>query len=215
MVPWYNIPMKMPESFRDADSMIAQEMNKMSLKEREMAFFDVHGVSGERSVEEDMEMVSRSLLELDTIISQTRRKDAYDMAESKNKDFVSDREFRLRFLRATEFNVSWAAEKLIKFFEMKLDVFGPDKLTKDITREDLDDDDIACLESGICQILPLRDRAGRAIVCWMSRLRAGTSVQSRVRVSHQGSYAYTLSNIYSRWFLLLPSFALFTMYSIA
>ena len=46
-----------------------------------------------------------------------------------------------------------------------MSLFGPDRLTKTITLDDLEDEDIALIESGYLQVLPnIKDRAGRPIM---------------------------------------------------
>ena len=169
-----------PSELKDASAMIAADLNHMSVVERESVFFDVHGVSG--AVEESSEMLRRSLAELDLKVSKIRNKEAYDIAEAQNPRYVTDQDFRLQFLRSVKFDTSWAAKKMVQFFEMKLELFGDDRLTKDITLDDLDDKSISCLESGLCTTLPLKDRAGRAIVCWTVKLRGKFSIESKVSI---------------------------------
>ena len=170
-------------SLPDADAVIADQLNQMSSVDREKVFFDVHGVSADTVVEETPELIEKSLAELDaTILADHRTREAYTMAETFNRDYVSNRLFRLQFLRAVKFDVQWAADKIIQFFEIKLGLFGPEKLVEEITLNDLDEEDLACLESGLCTILPLRDRAGRATICWTGKLRSTFSMQSRVRI---------------------------------
>jgi hypothetical protein len=51
------------------------------------------------------------------------------------------------------------------FFKIKLELFGPTKLAQDITLEDLSCEDIECVNHGYFQVLPVRDQAGRGILC--------------------------------------------------
>ena len=172
--------MSPPQSVPDVDAIIAQDLNQMSLGEREQVFFDVHGVSN--GVAETEEMIARSLAELDDNLNRIRSKEAYLIAEAQDKEYVSNRKMRLKFLRSMTvcYDPNFTAKKIVRFFEMKRELFGTDKLTKDITLCDLEKEDLACLESGLCHILPLRDRAGRAILSWTIKLRADFSLQSRV-----------------------------------
>ena len=142
-------------SLPDADAVIADQLNQMSSVDREKVFFDVHGVSADTVVEETPELIEKSLAELDaTILADHRTREAYTMAETFNRDYVSNHLFRLQFLRAVKFDVQWAADKIIQLFEIKLGLFGPEKLVEEITLNDLDEEDLACLESGLCTILP-------------------------------------------------------------
>jgi hypothetical protein len=56
----------------DIDALIASELNKMTLKEREEAMFDVHGVS--EDIEEVPDMVARKFDELESILAKKRSK---------------------------------------------------------------------------------------------------------------------------------------------
>jgi hypothetical protein len=163
---------------RDADAILAADLNNMTMHERERVFYDLHGVSC--AVEETPELIERRLAELDTEIRNTQSRNAYSIAEAQSGKFVSNHILRLKFLRASSFNVKDAAVRLVQFFEMKQQLFGLDKLTKEIQIEDFEEDDRRALESGVLQCLPLRDRSGRVILCSMPMLNKGQSLLSRV-----------------------------------
>ena len=167
-------------SVQDADALIAQQLNQMSCVDREKALFDIHGVAESR-VAETPELVARSLEEFDAEVKKTREKSAYETAVSQDPNFASDRLFRLKYLRSTNFDPIWAASKFVRFFEVKQELFGMEKLTTTITLDDLDPDSVKSLESGFCTILPLQDRAGRAILCWTQQLLGTSSLLSTVR----------------------------------
>jgi hypothetical protein len=80
-----------------------------------------------------------------------------------NPDYVRNRNFRLMFLRSDQFDVKRAALRLARHFQVKLDLFGEAKLAEDITQDDLDKVTMEALYSGFVQLLPTRNRAGRAI----------------------------------------------------
>jgi hypothetical protein len=154
-----------PDLPKDVDTLIANELSAMSIQEREQSYYDVHGVSG--AIEETPEFVEAKLTELDyelTMIS--KNKDAYLLAEAQDRDYVTNRKFRLKFLRADTFKTKIAAQRVVFFFEEKLKLFGPEKLARDIKISDLDEDDRLWLESGIGQLLPQRDRSGRCVLAW-------------------------------------------------
>ncbi|KAL3908403.1 MAG: hypothetical protein SGARI_003077 [Bacillariaceae sp.] len=88
---------------------------------------------------------------------------AYNMALAMNPDYVQDHAFRLMFLRASHFDIDQAAKRLLGHFAKKLELFGAQKLVKTITLDDLDADDKECLHCGQSQLLPYRDRSGRAV----------------------------------------------------
>jgi hypothetical protein len=78
--------------------------------------------------------------------------------------FASD-EFWTIFLRVERYSPKEAAVRLLMYFEEKLKLFGPDMLTKKrIEVSDLDDASYRELLRGAWQLLPGRDRAGRAII---------------------------------------------------
>ena len=168
-------------SAEEVDALIVDQLNRMSLVDREKALFDVHGVASDSLVNETPELVTRSLGELQTRIDQIKDKDAYTMALSQDPSFVHNRHFRIKYLRCKSFDPTEAAAKFVRFFKVKLELFGVDRLTKTITLDDLDAEDTECLNSGFCTILPLQDRAGRTVVCWTQQLIGTFSLQSTVR----------------------------------
>ena len=129
-------------------------------------------------------------------------KEAYNMAMAQNPNHVQS--LRLSFLRAESFDIQHAAIRMISYFDAKLDLFGPNLLTKDITIQDLEECgttnqsndpnvnataatdsnvDIECLNTGYVQLLPARDRSGRPIVCWIPGLMKDDRIpiESKVR----------------------------------
>lgn len=150
---------KEPKEF---DRSLAQEMNQLSLSERERKCEEVHGISS--FMEETPDLVYEALFELEREVAAIEPKTAYDMALKMDRSYVEGRKFRLMFLRAELFDVKKAAERMVLFLEKKLKFFGPASLVRSIQMSDLDDDDITTLKSGVFQILPSRDRSGRPIL---------------------------------------------------
>lgn len=152
----------------DAAPMLAQQLNELSLKEREELLYDIHGVLELRKEEPDFIAICLQELDKEIFVHSQNDKTAYELAQTQNCDYVKCERFRLKFLRAESFNPRLAAQRIIKFFASKLHLFGPEYLTRDIGLDDLSEDDKKSIESGLLQLLPLRDRAGRAVICWMS-----------------------------------------------
>lgn len=152
----------MADPLSTSEKLIAAELSKLSLQEREKAYEDVHGVSD--LVEESPERVESSLLELERELAFISSKVAFDQAELASKEYVSDRKLRLMYLRAALFDPKKAASRLVGFFDLKLDLFGADKLGKAITLEDLGEDGMEALRQGAQQVLSRRDSQGRAVV---------------------------------------------------
>eukprot|EP00980_Cylindrotheca_fusiformis_P009966 scaffold2202_cov87-Cylindrotheca_fusiformis.AAC.2 len=144
------------------DQVIADELGKLSLREREKAYEDVHGISN--PVEETPDLVESSLHDMEAELARIAKKPAYDIASQLSPTFVSDRKFRLGFLRAEMFDVHKAAVRMTKYFELKLELFGKDKLAKIIEWDDLESPTQKAVARGSLSILPSRDALGRAVI---------------------------------------------------
>ena len=145
----------------EAEVKFAEAMNALSFDEKQLAINDVHGVS---TVRDDTEFLDKKLAELEGELSKIPDKKAYYMAKASSPSYVCDRDFRIMFLRSDNFNAKNAAIRLVKHFEAKLELFGEDKLGRNIRISDLSSDEIKVLETGYTQLLMQRDRAGRAII---------------------------------------------------
>jgi len=165
------------------DRSLAHEMNRLSMKEREHRFEEMHGVSS--FIDETPDVVSIALSELSEQLARIQTKEAYNLAYKMDRSYVESSKFRLMFLRAEKFDAKKAAERLVLFMEKKLKFYGPATLVHPIRMSDLSDDDITTLKSGVFQILPSRDRSGRPIlfICSNCGPRLYTSPLSFVSVS--------------------------------
>jgi hypothetical protein len=144
-------------------------MNQLSIEEQEKVLEDVHGIA--RAVDEPLDYVKNSLVLLEQELSKiTRNKVAFDLAKSQSKEYVTSEKLQLMFLRAESFDADKAASRMVRFFHEKYKLFGAEKLTKDIVLADLDPDDIAALESGVYQMLPEKDCAGRKVFCFFPKI---------------------------------------------
>jgi hypothetical protein len=185
-----DLPPAQPPNQGEVDPFFIEELNGLSMKERDEIYHDVHGVldvMNENPVTVRVE-ITRLLQQLNEM--PARQKGAYLQALEQNPKYVHDEEFLLMFLRADRFNVKASALRCVSFFEHKLQLFGRDKLGRDITVDDLSDDDVACLESGYAQMLSGRDRAGRAIFCLLPMIRKYKTIYNKV------SETMNLSRIY-------------------
>ena len=173
-----------PTSMDETYAMLAKEMNKLSMKCREEVLHDIHGVSD--IPDEDPAFIADRLARLDVSINRmvfTRgSRSGYEQARDANPDYVNDEKFRLMFLRSVRFNPDHAARKMYDFFECKRELFGADKLVRDIVIDDLNADDRRSLESGFFQLLPARDPAGRAILCGSPMLKSAKVPENYVRM---------------------------------
>ena len=158
--------------------MLAEEMNKLSVEEREKVLEDIHGIP--RLVDEPKERIEACLALLETALTNISSKAAYDLASSMSKEYTSSKKRRLMFLRAQSYDPYNAASHMVRFFEQKCQLFGADKLTKDITLNDLDPDDIFTLENGVLQVPPEKDCAGRKVLCFFPKLKVIRATQNMV-----------------------------------
>jgi hypothetical protein len=76
---------------------------------------------------------------------------------------LENEDLMLQFLRAEQYDTKHAARRILRHFEKKLDLFGPEKLGKSITMDDLDHDDLDCLTAGGFQPMGV-DAQGRTVV---------------------------------------------------
>ena len=182
------------------DSLLAQELSKLSMADRQEAEFDIHGVAEE--VKETPDMVQQQVKAMQAYLvthdssssrtAATTTSDGRDgrnsshwscylKAKQQNPAYVSDPKLLLSFLRAERFQVEAAADRMCSFLELKEKLFGSESISRQITIQDhFDADDQECLKSGVCQLLPIPDRAGRVVLVWNASLRGASSRISRV-----------------------------------
>ena len=144
------------------NAMLAAELSQMTFQERESVYEELHGV--DNATHETEAMLATSLIEMDLALQQEPNRAIYDEAKRINANYVEDRSFRLMFLRSEYYNPKRAASRLVSFLENKAKLFGIETLARPVYLSDLNEDDIAVLKSGILQLIPARDRTGRAIL---------------------------------------------------
>ncbi len=187
---------------KEIDTLIAREMFQMSIEEREKALDDVHGVV--KAEREDPNFLNNRLMQLEKHIHEMKHGTVYEEAEQLSQTFVRDRHFRTKFLRAEQFEPYKAAQRMLRFFECKKELFGRDKLVKEITMEDLDEDDMEALRSGDGQISPFRDACGRPIITFAQKLRKYKHIDNVVRSPHnQRKKCYD----FDCWYVMVSSFS--------
>jgi len=144
------------------DSIIAHQMMTLSMGDREKVYMDVHGVR--KGPSETKEAIQEGLDSMQREIDKLQDKRAYELAWSKDSKYVENQSFRLAFLRADSFDARKAALRFVRHFQVKLDLFGEDKLVLDIVQDDLDPEAMEDVYCGREQLLDARDPAGRSIV---------------------------------------------------
>jgi hypothetical protein len=137
---------------------LARELHRLQPQAQSKVFEDLVGISQKHHEENVMERIA----ELQLAISQrSLNREAYEAAVSASPKYVSSQ--LLSFLRAEDFNPKAAARRVMSHFQKKLELFGLDSLVKDISLQDLDEDDTEALACGGIQFLPSKDRAGRPV----------------------------------------------------
>ena len=152
----------MVEAIDAPEKIISEALQSLSLKERENVYEDIHGVSN--PIQETDDLITTSLEMMAAEIETIDDKDAYEQAKILSEVFVTKRETRLGFLRADSFNPKKAADRYVKYFQQRLELFGSERLVRDVGLDDFDEKTRATLAEGIMQILPSRDSRGRAVV---------------------------------------------------
>jgi hypothetical protein len=169
------------------------KLNQLSNKERSLGLEELHGVADME--EEEPSRISSLLDDLDQSLNQIQLSNnpnpsAYKQAISVNPPYVE--RYRLLCLRAEDYNPQKAAAKLVRFFQLKLDLFGNEKLTEDIRYQDLSDEDVKHLKTGFLQQLSQRDRAGRVVFMVIGLLNLGVPIKTMVSAIVEPSMRYYL-----------------------
>jgi hypothetical protein len=154
------------------DAALANEMNELTVDERNRVLEEVHGVADMQ--EETPEFIMTCLDQMDGALSKlsySKRRD-WDRATFLKPSLLKDSKFKLMFLRTDNYDGRQAAERLARFFVLKRDLFGEDKLVKNMTLDDLEEEDMTLLGSGVPpMMLPHKDQTGRPIwFCDASKL---------------------------------------------
>eukprot|EP00980_Cylindrotheca_fusiformis_P003722 scaffold824_cov129-Cylindrotheca_fusiformis.AAC.2 len=144
------------------ESVLAKTMSSLTFEEQQVAIHDLHGVS--EVTEDDPKMVDEKLAEMEVELSKIPSKDAYLLAKEIYPGYVCNKELRLLFLRSDLFNSRDAAVRFVRFFAVKLRLFGREKIGKDILLSDLEPEGLDFCRLGGSRWLPHRDRAGRAVM---------------------------------------------------
>jgi hypothetical protein len=151
---------------KTVDLMLAQELHQLSFTDRLKAQEELHCI-GTVAVEETPEMINSALKKLELEIQSIPLKPAYDEGLRVNGQYIHDREFRLRFLRAELFDAQKAAVRFIRHLEVLLELFGTVALMRPLRISDFGKKEMDLIKAGYVQFLPSRDRAGRLVMIGM------------------------------------------------
>jgi hypothetical protein len=149
------------------DVLRAEELQRMSAKERECVLNDIHCCPDTPFVDAQSIRLRMDEFELalqDELASDVDFGAAYRLAHSLDSSYVLKSELRLAFLRAERFHPRQAVRRFLAFFREKLMLWGSSRLTCEITLSDFDSKDMEVLRSGKVQLLPQKDQSGRQIM---------------------------------------------------
>ena len=174
--------------FCPRDERTATELRELAPSEREKVWADMSGdgrISLYHVNVEEATFVADCLVKLNQEISKIRNKEAFELVCRNHPEFVHDRDFQLKFLRADRFDPKAAAERITAHFQEKRRLFGIEKIGREILLSDLHQEDIAFLESsGAWQFIPNAEHAGRGIVWTRYKNFKSHSLDSVVSKNH-------------------------------
>ncbi|CAJ1935993.1 unnamed protein product [Cylindrotheca closterium] len=160
----------------DVEAILAQGMKDLTFDELQLEQEDLHGVTETSIVENDAYKTEELLLSIQTHLDRIKEGSVYASAEARDPSYVSNRDFRLIFLRCNRYDPKASAEQIIRFFDLKQELFGEASLTRDITSQDLTEQDMDALMNGRVQISNATDRSGRLIVLGFPGLRTDVDI---------------------------------------
>mmetsp|Transcript_1713 Transcript_1713/g.3719 ORF Transcript_1713/g.3719 Transcript_1713/m.3719 type:complete len:223 (-) Transcript_1713:961-1629(-) len=182
-----NIPNQLPKKnhhdtskpeMKQIEDLLASEMHRLTVQQRAEAFDDVHCVGEE--LEETPEMIQKSLADFEEAV-QKEQNPIYEMAMNQNRSYVEDPIFRLKFLRAKLYDVGEAVRNMFIFLQVKAKYFGHDKIARDISLDDLHEEEKKLMLSGLFHIQDGRDPKGRVIVHLFGKMLSRCSADVLVR----------------------------------
>lgn len=149
---------------------IAREYHELPPTQQSQVWSDLTGSHAASTLqqEESPEMIQqafRSLMEQMEKISDSQ-KAAWNLAMNAYPQYTLDPGFLIGFLRAERFDAALAAQRLVLHFQVKQELFGNERLGREILLEDIrqEEDDWDCMQRGFLQILCKRDFSGRQVV---------------------------------------------------
>mmetsp|Transcript_14342 Transcript_14342/g.29240 ORF Transcript_14342/g.29240 Transcript_14342/m.29240 type:complete len:516 (-) Transcript_14342:30-1577(-) len=176
------------------EEMWGKELLHLKYDEREANNDRVHGMKS-WAVPETPEQNNRALNDMQTEINKLplEEKRAHERGLELHSLYIQSKEYRLRFLRATRFDVKAAAYQYCKCQDYMSDLFGEVALRRRLFLTDLNDEELSYMREGQFQILPSRDCLGRRIIVFnFSKLARTYSIDVMFRV-----YVYMLYAIMS------------------
>mmetsp|Transcript_41548 Transcript_41548/g.100034 ORF Transcript_41548/g.100034 Transcript_41548/m.100034 type:complete len:384 (-) Transcript_41548:352-1503(-) len=148
---------------------IAREYHELPPTQQSEVWSDLTGSQAASLLqqEESPETIQQAFRDLMEQIEKIpdSQKTAWTLAMNTYPAYVLDPNFLLRFLRAERFDPLLTAQRLVLHFNIKQELFGNEKLGREITVQDIqqDEDDWDCMQRGFMQVLSKRDGSGRQV----------------------------------------------------
>jgi len=136
----------------------------MTEEEKQQCARDIYGKE-KTHVKESPAFNRDALHQLEEKINHVEEKEAFEMAQLICPEYVNSVEFRLMFLRSEQFDIPKAANKIVKYWNRKVVLFGPDRAFRKIRIEDFENEqDQEVLNQVGIRALPGLDEGGRGMV---------------------------------------------------
>ncbi|KAL3906343.1 MAG: hypothetical protein SGILL_009308, partial [Bacillariaceae sp.] len=159
----------------EVDALLAQELNQLSLKDRERTMEEIHGVydycrnpshdhynnhkddSGRKlpsspssATADEKERLEEGLRQLQIELDETEcdNKECYELALQQQSPLLSNKKFRIKFLYAEDHDPQKAALRLINYFDVATELYGDAALMRPITWNDLSVQAMQLMRSG-------------------------------------------------------------------
>ncbi|KAL3934928.1 MAG: hypothetical protein SGARI_003177 [Bacillariaceae sp.] len=160
------------------------------MEERDKANLELHGVVSDQFTTKEVDplLKKEALQYFDECLDICKfdpylPTEAYRLAESLSPEYVQRTDLRIKFLALVEYkDVKAAAERFIRYFDFKSKMFGPSRLCKDITFDDLPVEDQKAFKKGYIQVSPHRDRGDRVVVAFFTNMEDYDSLEQLKRV---------------------------------
>lgn len=172
-----NTKQESSDEMKPIEDFLAAEFSQLSAEEKTKALSDMYCVE---DLNENPGMAQQSLVDFE-IRLQNGMFPIYEAAWNQNRAYVEDPLFRLKFLRANMYDVSKSVNQLVNFLGHKATYFGLDKLARDITLHDLNQEDMDLMLSGFYHIQDGEDQSGRVVVYMLNHLLGKCKAETLVR----------------------------------
>ncbi|KAL3912133.1 MAG: hypothetical protein SGILL_007006 [Bacillariaceae sp.] len=174
-----------PSSTLAVEGLLANEMEKLSLNEREEIDDQIHGFSSLAAQESSPELIEDALIAMDNELKKlpsSKLTQAFQKGIDMNSAYLHDKAFRLKFLRAEKFHAQKAASRFCKWLNVLHVHFGDAALQRPLFMSDLGKEEMKLLRIGSAQFLGSRDRCGRRVAIFLDSMGGSDKFSLKVSV---------------------------------